>query len=82
MRPKLFRAGPTAADMGRNARESPCQHLVCNRVGRTVVYDIGQRNRAAVAVDGRAVFMELDGLTVQHRFKRRASRKTRLGFRS
>jgi hypothetical protein len=67
--------------MGRNARESPCQHLVCNRVPRTVAHDIGQRDRAAVTVDRRSGVTQLHRLIREHCFQRCAGRKSSLSPR-
>src|SRR5262249_20035286 len=58
LRQKPFGAR-AVADMGGNPRESPRQHLVRDRAPRVGAADIGERERAAVTVGGRAVVTKL-----------------------
>src|SRR5262249_53216342 len=77
---KLLGARPIA-DMGRNPCESSCQHLVRDRLQSALAHDVDHGERAAVAVGTRPVLAQLDVLTREHRFERRAGRKTSLGLR-
>ena len=67
--------------MGGNPRESPRQHLVRDGAPRVGAADIGERERAAVTVGGRAVLTKLHGLIHHNRCQRRANRKRGLGVR-
>src|SRR5262249_16507202 len=75
---QLLGARPIA-DMGRNPCESSRQHLVRDRLPNAVAHDVDHGERAAVAVGTRLVLAQLDALTRNHRFERRAGRKTSLG---